>query len=654
MGRKALLITFGSLFYMSVFADVNKTGSCGKNARYMLDNSSATLTITGSGSMDNYDEDADFGGKIAPWRNLNFKNVVIESDITSIGDNAFYGCNNIMSLIIEDGVEEIGKHAFSGCTGLDSLFIPQSVKNIYENPFAGCSNLESIVVDSWNTEYDSRYNCNAIIRTGLEELKVGCKNTFIPNGVKELGKECFKECIGLLSVNIPEGVESLRSDCFCDCSGLTSVTIPSTVNHISYFENYGGNNFAGCEKLSSIIIDNGNKKYDSRNNCNAIIDTESNILITGCSRTIIPNDVSIARGAFLGSGIVSVKIPDGIKTIPEETFLDCKSLKSVTLPNSVDYIGTSAFEGCQSLLTIAIPGSVKHVGQEVFRNCQNLSTVDLSEGLEEISQLAFESCTNLRSISLPNSLKFIYYGAFKGCKSLTSIDIPNLVEGIAMYTFQDCSSLKDVVIGNNVKEIAESSFSGCISLENVTFGNSLEYIGWGAFAHCENLKEIVMGDNVKTIGHFAFAYCYNLESITVGNSLSKMGIQIIFDCWIKTFTIYATEPPMIEPDTFDNLNWNGRYIMHHPDFYVPKESIDSYREKWTSMMDSPSEANPLGAKKSQQGGGLRFYPIGTTSINNVHKIEKELDEYFDMKGQRLAKPLRKGVYIQNGKKVLVK
>ncbi len=167
----------------------------------------------------------------------------------------------------------------------------------------------------------------------------------IGNSVTSIGKHAFEDCSRLTSVTIPNSVTSIGYGAFRGCSGLTSVIIPNSVTSI------GDDVFNGCSGLTSVTVDKNNGTYDSRNNCNAIIETSTNNLIVGCKNTIIPNSVtSIGRNAFYGcSGLTSVAIPYSVTSIGGGAFCDCSGLTSVTIPNSVTYIGGYAFEGCSGL-----------------------------------------------------------------------------------------------------------------------------------------------------------------------------------------------------------------------------------------------------------------------------------------------------------------
>ena len=174
--------------------------------------------------------------------------ITIPNSVTSIGDRAFWRCSSLTSITIPESVTSIGYHAFDGCSSLTSITIPESVTSIGDSAFSGCSGLESIVVESGNTVYDSRNNCNAIIETNTNTLIAGCKNTVIPSGVVSIGQNAFYECCDLISIEIPDSVTSIGDRAFWRCSGLTELTIPDGVTSI------GRNTFSGCKSLTSIEI----------------------------------------------------------------------------------------------------------------------------------------------------------------------------------------------------------------------------------------------------------------------------------------------------------------------------------------------------------------------------------------------------------------
>ena len=326
--------------------------------------------------------------------------------VTSIGDGAFNSCESLTSVTIPNSVTTIGDHAFRYCYGLTLVTIPNSVTSIGGEAFSYCSGLTSIT---------------------------------IPNSVTSIGDFAFHECSSLTSITIPNSVTYIGRYAFYNCSSLTSITIPNSVTSIGYYA------FRSCSGLTSIIVEDANSTYDSRENCNAIIETATNTLIAGCQNTIIPNSVtSIGEGAFY----------------------DCTGLTSITIPNSVTSIGYSAFRSCSGLTSITIPDSVTSIGWDAFANtgiynnesnwensvlyisnCLIDAKGDISdayiikEGTRLIGGGAFFECSSLTSITIPNSVTSIGNDAFRGCSSLTSITIPNSVKSIGDRAFYNCSGL---------------------------------------------------------------------------------------------------------------------------------------------------------------------------------------------------------------------
>lgn len=165
----------------------------------------------------------------------NLSSASISNNVTHIGIYAFANCFGITSLTIANSVITIGDRAFDSCIGLTSLTIPSSVTSIGNDAFSNCRGLTSINVENGNTIYDSRDNCNAIIKTAENTLIVGCKNTFTPNSVTAIGENAFFNCKELTSVVVPNSVTAIGNNAFHDCDGLTSVTIGSGVTFIGNF-----------------------------------------------------------------------------------------------------------------------------------------------------------------------------------------------------------------------------------------------------------------------------------------------------------------------------------------------------------------------------------------------------------------------------------
>lgn len=313
------------------------------------------------------------------------KSVVIPNNVTCIGDNAFWDCKGLLYIYIPESVLKIGDYAFGRCNGLTTIRIPESVSSIGDSAFKfcenltnifitknvtsigdfafeSCNNLRSILIDPENTKYDSRDNCNAIIDTETNTLLVGCNNTIIPDSVKCIKAYAFPVCEFLTNIYIPKSVNSIDAEAFWACSNL-----------------------------ASIVVDPENTKYDSRNNCNAIVETETNTLILGCYTTVIPSSVTdIGYYAFgQNDSITSIDIPDSVTRIGKEAFYCCENISDIYIPNSVKYISEEAFQNCKGVNRISIPNSIVSIGKDAFKGCEDRIIIRTNGGTSEIAYSDF-------------------------------------------------------------------------------------------------------------------------------------------------------------------------------------------------------------------------------------------------------------------------
>lgn len=346
------------------------------------------------------------------------KNTTLPSTVQTIGNHAFEGCYQLESIQIPEGVEKIsicgfakcfnlkninlpeslrhiGIAAFDGCESLRSIFISKNVNQIEFIPWSNCSNLSEIVVDKNNSTFDSRDNCNAIVRTQNNTLIAGCSQTIIPSSVIRIGSNAFTGIINMTHIDIPEGITEIS---------------PAAFN--------------GCTSLVSINVNKNNKVYDSRNNCNAIIETATQTLVCGCGTTVIPKDIKvIGSQAFIGMILPeTLNIPEGVSEIKPFAFEFCPTVKQVIIPGSVQHIGKRAFFCCRNLNKVVIEsGTLDTIVHETFYGCSNLESVHLPENIKIIRDGAFADCYNLNHIVLPSMQTLVEPRAFEGCPFQTAI-----------------------------------------------------------------------------------------------------------------------------------------------------------------------------------------------------------------------------------------
>ena len=342
--------------------------------------------------------------------------VVIPISVFEIGEGAFSGCSSLAQVNLPDNLKTIGSAAFYG-TAIASVSIPASVTSISSVPYGECPNLTKIEVASGNTYYDARDNCNAIISTRSNSLIQGCHTTSIPSGVRSIGWMAFK-----------------------GYSGIENLYIPKTVQSISYTA------FELCSGIKTIIVEDGNPVYDSRNHCNAIISTSTNALVLGCQNTIIPEDVvAIGEDAFMGCQYLkNIRLPENVKSIGGHAFEDCKSLESIVIPEGVTSIEYMAFYGCSGLQEVSIPESATAIGFCTFDGCSSLKEVVIPDNVASLDNQAFMGCSSLEKVTLGAGITRMNYASFHHCDKLMTI-VSRIQEPFALtsgvFTYNEGATL---------------------------------------------------------------------------------------------------------------------------------------------------------------------------------------------------------------------
>lgn len=296
---------------------------------------------------------------------MGFSNSTIPAGVTVIGEHAFDGCIDLREMIIPEGVEKIEGFAFnncynlkkvelpqslvrikngcnfSNCTSLDSLYIPANVKEIPGGMMPGCTSLRRLVVDKHNKFFDSRNNCNAIVRTEDGVLVTGCQTSVIENGIKEIGTYSFSK-MGVTTIHIPSSVEYVYQDAF--------------------------SNNKNCDSIS---VDGGNAWYKSEG-ANCITERKTGVVVLACKTTNYKSRIStINEYAYMNSFPVVI-LPEGVHTIKSFAFSYCEELQVVFIPSSVKRIERNAFTGCKNLKTVVLLGNETEVDKDAFYGCDKL------------------------------------------------------------------------------------------------------------------------------------------------------------------------------------------------------------------------------------------------------------------------------------------
>ncbi len=473
-------------------------GANGDNVKYTIyDN--GDIIISGKGEMN-----PDFYSLPSI---LKIKNAVIQSGITSVPQNLFNGCENLVSVTIPDTVTSIGKYAFYNCHSLTSIKIPYSVTSIGKEAFYFCKSLKTAVLPKNMTAIPERmfYMCSSLTSIELPSTITsigfasfrGCislKSITIPAMVKTIEDEAFFES-GLTSLVLPVGVESVGYNAL-NCDELTSITIPYTASFSQF------NDLLDCEKLTDIYFNGTKKQWRERNysydsfenvtihynivassgkcgeNLTWVSDDKGNLTISGTGPMTDYNSYLFGDESkvspFLDLAVTNVVIENGVTSVGKNAFEECNEIVSVSIPDSVTVLKAYAFDLCSGLTSFVIPENVTTIEDAVFRGCENLKNITIPKSLEFIGDEAFKNTPWLLAQQSQNPLVIINNIVVDGEKCSGELVIPDGITKIGNHAFSSNDALTSVVIPDTVKTIEEYAFYGCDNLTDVYFSGTKE------------------------------------------------------------------------------------------------------------------------------------------------------------------------------------
>ena len=660
-------------------------GTCGMTSSddvtWLYNVSTKTLTISGTGAMYDYVDSSK-----RPWNSYTeqINEVVIENGVTSIGEYAFFDCQYLTSVTFAEG-----------------------------------SHLETI----GNSAFDS---------TALTLIEISAS-------VTSIGESAFFSCDGLTSVSFAEGsqLENIGNNAFRLCSNLTSITIPASVTSIGSYV------FQDCENLASMAVADGNTVYDSRNGCNAIIETLTNKLIIGCKNSTIPTSVtSIGAWAFCTTCMTSIEIPASVTSIGGRAFMNCLNLATVTVYAPSCTLGDNAFFNCNKLeniyvfsdlvdtykgaenwsgyaekitgitggycgatghetdvvwaltgestnytLTISGTGAMADYaeasGQPWTAMHSDINAIVIEDGVTSIGNYAFSLCEYVTSgVSIPTSVTSIGNYSFNYC-SMTSLTIPSnsSLETIGSFAFNCCSSLPSVTFPASVKSIGNNAFDGSANLTTVTL-NSNPFIGESAFYSSTAVTMNLTANGPVDGAYWTTFYNKNYNFQTDATNMFKAALsgttltltELATDQIVNkdnAVILKSTASPIVMTLTTDGSNdFTGNSLQGVDD----PAGLTAADPSTTYVLNNGT--NGVGFYKLKSGKtlgvgkayltytgtlapGFFGFDEGTTGITNTDFTDStdKVGAWYDLQGRKIAngqKPTAKGLYIVNGKKVMIK
>ena len=517
-------------------------------------------------------------------------------------------------------------------------------------------------------------------------------NIVIEDGVTTICEDAFSYCDGLTTLTIPNSVTTIGNCAFEWCRYLTEVTIGSGVTSI------GDRAFEGCSSLTDITVSGENLYYKS----------VDNVLFSYDGKTLIKYPEGITATSYT--------IPNDVKTIDIFAFAYSNNLTGVTIGSGVTTIGEGAFFGCESLTTISIPDNVTTIGEDAFVACEYLTTLNIGSGVESICDAPCQGCYNLTDITVSgenlyyksvDNVLFTYDGKriiqYPAGSTATSYTIPDGVETIGAFAFDSSFNLTSVTIPNTVTTIGDFAFSGCTGLTTMSIPSSVTYIGDEAFGYCSGLTTVTL-NSYPYIGWYAFdkddygaipAVTMNLTANAAGGaywmtfyndnySFEADPNTQVFKAELSgtTITLHEVTDKIVNKWEGVILKSSGNPVMT----LTTSASGDSQANSLEGVSDPEGEDNDgcfyvlnngskgvgfykLKATTTKLGYGKAYlwydsssapsflgFGDDATSIKSLTPDPSpngEGSEYYDLQGRRVAQPA-KGLYIVNGKKVVIK
>ena len=546
---------------------------------------------------------------------INLESITIPEKVTGIGEFAFGACFKLVTVTFDDAsaLDSIGMMAFEMTPWYDNisdeifilgsilykvddsytgpLNISNGIKVICHGAFEGCTNLTAVTIPESVTTIgdDAFWGCSSLTSvtfTGNSQLTTigysafghsGITSITIPANVTDIGESAFEACLDLTAVTF-DGVSHLthiNESLFNSCSSLMEITIPSSVTSIGLYA------FYSCELMTTVTFDGESQlNYIGTN---AFSECRSLSAIEIPSSVTCIGDFAFSQCDLLET--VTFAPNSHLTVIDENAFYECGVLSSITIPAGVTKIGDGAFTDCVNLATVSFADNsqLTNIGACAFLNAA-FSSITIPASVDTIGDFAFESCANLTTVTFGehSPLTYLARGVFYDCEDLETIVIPAAVTGIGENAFHECGNLTTVTFEehSSLTYLDEGVFYDCQNIETIVIPAGVTSIGGSAFQGCGNLTTVTFEDHssLTTLGHNVFSGCQKLENIVIPEGVTSIGDCAFSECGSLESIIIPSPVKMIGNYAFENCgNLTSVYVLPStpPSIYHSFENINN-------------------------------------------------------------------------------
>ena len=556
--------------------------------------------------------------------------VTIGEGVIEIGAKAFYDCDALVCVLLPESLISIGNEAFAGCDIFNSVILYDGVTSIGNSAFANCPKLtvwcnegtvaykyvkannltfellttttepEIIELDNGMTFYVQNGSASLISYTGeaTEVIVPSTVNGYpvveihgafkanqnivsvtLPEGLRKIGSDTFRNCYNLETINFPEGIVLIGDYAFYGCNNLKDSAFPSTLQTLGTYA------FGCCYKLTEVIIPSSVKT----------IEPYAFWLCENITTLVLNEGIeSIGYEAFRSLAIIEVSIPSSIKYISQAMFMDCDELTRVNLPEGIEEIGWYAFSGCKNLRALVIPNSVIRIEDDSFSTSTILAVYEGSYGETFAigNGMLYEIYDGTNPPEIYEANHFVYYinnqevfildyigeatevivpaavngypvveihGAFKANQNIVSVSLPEGLRKIGSDTFRNCYNLETINFPEGIVLIGDYAFYGCNNLKDSAFPSTLQTLGTYAFGCCYKLTEVIIPSSVKTIEPYAFWLCENITTLVLNEGIESIGYEAfrslaIIEVSIPSSIKYISQAMFMDCDELTRVN----------------------------------------------------------------------------------------------------